>query len=112
MLCAAPAVHGVDSGVCGTCHREIYENDRLTPMAHSNGVVDAAAEHFENANRGGLFLEFAKQDGTLHARKRLPYFIGSGATARSYAIADDGFLFEAPVANYGTAWRLAPGCQT
>jgi hypothetical protein len=125
VLCVAPAAHGVESRVCGTCHREIYATYMRTPMARSSGAVDAAAERLENAafdaggfryklsrNRGGLFVEFARQDGTLHGSKRLAYFIGSGATARSYAIADDGYLFEAPVANYGIAWRLAPGYQT
>jgi hypothetical protein len=63
MLCAAPAAHGVDSGVCGTCHRSIYENYRRTPMAHSSGVVDAAAEHFENAafDAGGFRFKVSPQ---------------------------------------------------
>lgn len=125
-MLAACAAWG--STVCRECHKEIYDSYAKTPMARSSGAVEPGAEKFERTafehaatgfryrvfrNRAGVFVEFAKADGGLRGAKQLRYFIGSGATARSYAIADDGFLFEAPVAYYtGSAkWDLAPGYQ-
>jgi Flp pilus assembly protein TadD len=54
---------------------------------------------------------FEFQKGEIRGSRALPWFIGSGATARSFLIADDGYLFEAPVTWYATArkWDLAPG---
>jgi predicted CXXCH cytochrome family protein len=42
------------------------------------------------------------------------YFVGSGATARSYLLVDDGYLYEAPVAYYSRSkhWGLAPAYDT
>jgi tetratricopeptide (TPR) repeat protein len=60
---------------------------------------------------GGYSMEFEKtMDGSLHGKKALTWFVGSGAVARSYLLAADGFLYEAPVAYYsGTGkWDLAP----
>ncbi len=65
-------------------------------------------------NRGAYSVEFMKPDGTLRGVKTLAYFVGSGASARSYLLADDGYLFEAPVAYYSEsgAWNLAPNYET
>lgn len=62
-------------------------------------------------NRDGLGVEFISKDGALKGNKALPYFIGSGATARSYLLIDDGYIYEAPVAYYSgnKSWNLAPG---
>jgi hypothetical protein len=100
-------------------------------MAASSGTTDSgliqqkfAHAAFDNVptgfryriyqDRGACFVEFMKPDGTLRGVKELPYFVGSGATARSYLLADDGYLFEAPVAYYsGTGkWDLAPNYET
>lgn len=116
------------TSVCRQCHQAIYDSYAKTPMARSSGAVDAGAERFERAafehaatgfryrvyrSKAGVLVEFAKADGSLSGTKQLRYFIGSGATARSYAIADDGFLFEAPVAYYAASakWDMAPGYQ-
>jgi predicted CXXCH cytochrome family protein len=80
-----------------------------SPMARSSGAVTgslgpAAFGEYRIAGRsmemGGWKKEFA-------------YFVGSGATARGYLIAADGFLFEAPVAYYPLTkkWALAPGYE-
>ncbi len=124
------APFAVASPQCAGCHRAIYESYSRTPMAQTSGRAGAGPmrESFTNAafyhaptgfryragrNAGGYFFEFGKSDGTLSGRKALPYFIGSGATARSYLLEDDGYLFEAPVAYYSGAheWRLAPGYE-
>jgi len=46
-------------------------------------------------------------------RRRLAYFVGSGAVARSYLIEVDGFLYEAPVSYYAASqkWAFAPGYE-
>ncbi len=100
-------------------------------MAQSGGLVGSGLieEKFDQAafdhaptgfryrasnDRGTYSLEFSKPDGTMRGSKSLPYYIGSGATARSYLIADDGYLFEAPVAYYSGSqkWGLAPAYDT
>ena len=125
------AADGVGSAVCAECHRAIYDTYRQTPMARSSGragdppspekfaraAFDHAPTGFQyrvSRKDGAYLLEFAKSDGTLRGAKPLPYFIGSGATARSYLLADDGYLFEAPVAYYsGTGkWGFAPNYET
>ena len=56
-------------------------------------------------------MEFEKTDGgSLRGSKTLAWFVGSGAVARSYLLAADGFLYEAPVAYYSATarWDLAP----
>jgi predicted CXXCH cytochrome family protein len=65
-------------------------------------------------NREGYIVEFGKANGTLRGSKLLPYYVGSGATARSYLLDAAGFLFEAPVAYYSDSkkWSLAPGYDT
>ena len=126
---AAP--DGTASEECAQCHRQIYDSYARTPMAQSSGPVGGGLiqEKFDQAvfehaptgfryrvfrNREGYFVEFVKPDGTLRGAKRLPYFVGSGATARSYLLADEGYLFEAPAAYYsgGRKWNLAPAYDT
>ncbi len=117
------------SAACAPCHREIYDSFRRTPMATSSGVVgsgqfqeDFSSAGFTHAESGfryavskngvGCSLEFEKTvDPSLHGKKKLAYYVGSGAAARSYLLAADGFLFEAPVAYYtaDAKWGLAPG---
>jgi len=119
------------SAACADCHRSIYESYRYTPMAASSGPTGSGQfrEKFNNAsfdhtptgfhyrvyqNRSKTFVEFMNADGALRGVKSLPYFVGSGATARSYLLADDGYLFEAPVAYYsrGGKWGFAPNYET
>lgn len=116
------------SPACAPCHQAIYDRYRQTPMANSSGAVGGGLlrENYQRAafehagfryrvgqRRGAVVLEFAKVDGTLKGAKELPYFIGSGATARSYVVADDGFLYQAPVAYYTSKgrWDLAPNYE-
>ena len=123
--CAAPAA---DSAACAACHRAIYESYQRTPMAATSGQAGKGvpAESFANAafthaasgfryrvsrSGGGYWMDFEKAaDGSLHGRKPLVYFAGSGAVARSYLMAADGFLYEAPVTYYSASarWDLSP----
>jgi len=116
---------------CAPCHKAIYDTYEQTPMAQSSGPAGAGLirETFDHAAfdhaptgfryrisqaRGDLMLEVAKADGSLRGRKSMPYFVGSGATARSYLLVDDGYLYQSPVAWYaaGKKWGLAPNYET
>ena len=123
LLLAAPA-RAVPSAACAPCHREIYLRYRRTPMALTSGAPsgeDLARSAFTHAASGfryrvsrdaaGLSVEFAKAAGGPRGSAALAWFVGSGATARSFLLADDGYLYEAPVAWYRAAgkWDLAPG---
>ena len=105
------------SPACAECHRAIYDTYSQTPMAASSGPVGRAPirETFDHAaftnassgfryrvyqNRDALAFEFTSKDGALHGNKPLPYFVGSGATARSYLLIDDGYAYVAPVTWY------------
>ena len=113
----------VGSKACAQCHAAIYRKYSATPMALSSGPANSApvpAQTFE-ANSGyrysvlhqenKLFLDFKKADAKIAERRELSYFAGSGAAARSYLIAVDAFLYEAPVTYYSRpgAWAPSPG---
>jgi Flp pilus assembly protein TadD len=101
-------------------------------MAQSSGRVGAAGapERFERAEfrhprsgvryrvvrtPDGIDFEFertlAGAAEPVRGRRRLDFYIGSGAVGRSYAFAADRFLFQAPVSYYSTAarWDISPG---
>ncbi|HEV3201828.1 MAG TPA: tetratricopeptide repeat protein [Bryobacteraceae bacterium] len=130
-MCLPSLSTAAGSQACAECHRAIYDAYSLTPMAASSGPVGHGLIHetFDRAdfthaptgfryrvypNRDALAFEFTGKDGALHGIKQLPYFIGSGATARSYLLIDDGYAYQAPVAWYtaGKTWDLAPGYDT
>ena len=127
LLALFAAAAGADTGsrACAECHRAIYEKYMRTPMARSSGAVhgesaapaDFSASGFRyrvRRDHGVLSFGFEKPDGSSAGSKSLPYFVGSGATARSYLMVDDGFLYEAPVAYYPLRekWALAPAYET
>lgn len=131
LLCHSYASASAGSAACAACHQAICESYKATPMAASSGSTGSGLiqERFDHAafdnpptgfryriyqDRGAYSVEFMKPDGTLRGVKALPYFVGSGSSARSYLLAGDGYLFEAPVAYYsGTAkWDLAPNYDT
>jgi predicted CXXCH cytochrome family protein len=119
----------VGSKACAGCHAPIFESFSKTPMAASSGrVTGSALEKFERASftdraanfsyrvsrdGAGLVLDFEGKAGAapIRERRRLDYFVGSGAEARSYLTSVDGFLYEAPAAYYSGPgkWDLPPG---
>lgn len=100
-----------------------------TGMARASGRVDTlpSKESFKEAEflheRSGyryrvrpdgnrLVMEWDRPaDPAPPAQRDLPWFIGSGAAARSYLLDWKGFLFQAPVTWYAGSgkWDLAPG---
>jgi len=126
LVCALPSA-AADAGwagskVCANCHAEIYHKYSATGMALSSGPAaffgvpeqyfagNSGYEYSVVRKDGNLFLDFRKPDAN-GARRELAWFIGSGAAARSYLIAVDGFLYEAPATYYSrtSGWALSPG---
>jgi hypothetical protein len=120
----------VGSTACVRCHAAIYRNFMRTPMARGSGRVGEGEtkEAFDrpqfsdsqnaftykvSREAGSYYFEFAgqKTQPAVQGRRRLEYFVGSGAAARSYLLDVDGFLYEAPVAYYrnSASWKPAPG---
>jgi hypothetical protein len=117
-----------DSLACANCHRAIYDSFQKTAMSATSGVAGRAAPpeslagavftaaasgfRYRVTRSGGVFwMDFEKiADPALRAKKSLAYFVGSGAVARSYLMAADGFLYEAPVTYYSNSakWDLSP----
>lgn len=127
-LAAADAQTNSGSAACAGCHRAIYDSYRVTPMARSARKLDPATtvERFDRASfvhaasgfryrvsvQGSSYmLGFENAASGLSGAKRLAYAVGSGERAFSYLIADEDFLFEAPIAYYtaSQSWGLAPG---
>lgn len=134
LFCALPFLTAQSSGAtaqwvgskaCAGCHPDIYRRYSITPMARSSGPPRSAPvpEQSFSANagyrysvvhRGGkLVLEFGKADAATPAARELAWFIGSGAAARSYLLAVDGFLYESPATFYSRtgAWGPSPGYE-
>jgi len=95
-------------------------------MARTSGRVGAASspERFErseftHARSGVRYRAVAQPDGidleftrdSIRGRRRLDFYIGSGAVGRSYAFLSEGFLFQAPVSYYSAParWDVSPG---
>src|SRR5207249_6253026 len=122
---SAAACADVGSAACAPCHAEIYKRYIATVMARSSGPVDAfvgfAGGEFRHEasgvayrverQRGETFFEFDLPG--VHGRRKLEYFIGSGAAGRSYMFSVDGFFYEAPVSYYTSAarWGISPGYE-
>lgn len=128
----APANDYVGSAACATCHAGVYQSYSATPMARSSGRVrqddfreNLAASQFRHEQsgahyrirkeQGGVWLLFERQspEGQIRGERRLEYFIGSGAVARSYLFSLDGFLFQSPVTYYSAQgrWDMSPGYE-
>ncbi len=120
----------VGSHACAECHAAIFDTYSRTPMATSSGrsTSGPTPESFDRAtfthaltgfryrvfpDRDALAFEFSSKDGALHGGKRLPFYVGSGATARSYLLLDDGYAYVAPVTYYTRtkSWDLTPGYE-
>jgi tetratricopeptide (TPR) repeat protein len=118
------------SQACAACHAAIYRSFMQTPMAHSSGRAGTGEpkERFDRTEfrdsrgafayrvvqaAGSYLFEFRRQgaEQPIQGRRRLDYYVGSGAVARSYLMSVDGFLYEAPVAYYrnSASWNSAPG---
>src|SRR5438034_10933726 len=97
LLFAASLADAAPSTAGAKCHRETYNRYSATPMARTSGVPsreDLSRATFTHAasgfryriyrTSGGLSFEFTKLGASLRGARELPFYIGSGATARSY----------------------------
>ncbi len=138
--CSAFGADFVGNKACAPCHAGIYRAYMRTPMAQSSGNVGTeelpafalTKETFDRAEfrdaRGAFSYKVAPdyrfeftQRGVsqpIAGVRSLPYFIGSGAAARTFLIADletgdGGFLFESPVTYYrqSASWKASPGFE-
>ena len=125
----------IGSTVCTSCHAEIAKSYAQTPMALSSGRMDGlgfqeslAQATFAHPKSGVTYriskeknqtvFEFLRsnqqrQQDDLRGKRRLDYFIGSGAAGRSYISVLEGHLFQAPVSYYAQTrkWDISPGFQ-
>lgn len=120
----APQLSKPDAA-CASCHEDIYERYRQTPMAHASGpaaegfipadfVHAASGVHYRvTEDDGRVWLNFARDAGTggaLEGKRELRYFIGSGRRGRTFLFQQEGYWFEAPINWYGKKqlWDMAP----
>jgi hypothetical protein len=127
---SAMGADSVGSRACAACHAELYQSFMRTPMAQSSGRTGTAEpkEQFdqpefrdsnnafaykarENANSYYFDFRQLRAGSPVTGTRKLDYYVGSGAAARSYLLDVDGFLYEAPVAFYrnSASWKAAPG---
>ena len=118
----------VGSQVCAGCHADIFRTYMATGMARSSGRIGSGsfAEKLPpgpivDKNSGATYgilkghdfyrMSFNRQKSGVSGVRDLKWFIGSGNVGRSYAFAEDGFVFQAPVSYYSSAghWDLSPG---
>lgn len=125
----------VDSQLCATCHRTIWETYRRTGMGKSfarvrpGGLVEVQSksgdyyhelsdQHYRTYENGGRYYQRRQQTGfrgaeTNAVEKELHFVIGSGNHVRSYLHrTPDGRIFELPLSWYaenGGLWRMTPG---
>lgn len=117
------------NAACASCHREIYERYRTTPMGNASGVAadgfipadfthDASGVHYKVTEEGRtIWLNYEREhpapDRELNGKQELRYFIGSGKRGRTYLFEQHGYWFEAPINWYGKKqlWDMAPNFQ-
>jgi hypothetical protein len=128
LLALTASLPAADSAVCAKCHVDIVRAYARTPMAMSSG---RAGTGLHPPKSGGTFSDprsvyyysvghdakgwaftFGRKSEPNSTRK-LPWYVGSGASASAFLIDVDGFLYEAPVTWYGRTqfWFLSPGYQ-
>lgn len=111
---------------CESCHKEIYDRYKRTPMALGSGIateglIEGGFTHAPSGIRYKLLLREGQAwmifdrtvPGTgpeLHGEQLLSYFVGSGRRGRTYLFEKDGLWFEAPVNYYSKKklWDMAP----
>jgi len=112
--------------VCASCHRQIYESWKQTPMAKASGP---AAEGFIPADfthagsgvhyrmaleNGQVWLEYerpnAPPDRALKGRQLLQYYLGSGRRGRTWIYEREGYWYEIPINWYAKKhlWDMTP----
>jgi Flp pilus assembly protein TadD len=108
------------SKVCAGCHTEIARRYASSPMARTSGIASQAnvrpgeITHVPSGANyrisGRIRVDFSRE--ARAGSRDAAVFIGSGASARTFAWASDGFLFELPVTWYASrGWDMSPGYE-
>jgi len=118
------------NAACASCHREIYERYRTTPMANASGLAidgfipgdfvhaDSGVHYRVAEDSGQVWLSYERDssspDRELGGRQELLYFVGSGKRGRTYLFEQEGYWFEAPINWYSKkqTWDMAPNFQS
>ncbi len=123
----SPTTVRVADAICAKCHAEIYNRYLATPMANASGAaIDRPHPTSTVRSIAGVAYTFSYdvegRKATLRSRlgdsesriESLDYFLGSGHLGTTYTYADDGFLFESPIAWYAASgsFDLKPGLAT
>jgi|CZKL01.1.fsa_nt_gi predicted CXXCH cytochrome family protein len=114
----------IPDAACASCHREIYERYRKTPMANASGPASegilpadfrhgASGVHYQIYEQGSqVWLNYERDDPSreLKGRLELKYFLGSGKRGRTYLFERQGYWFESPINWYAKKkiWDMAP----
>ena len=113
------------SQACASCHAHIYRSYSRTAMARASGpagdgLIAGEFQHAKTGIRyriygqdGRVWLSFDRDHPSLHGKRELLYYIGSGRRGRTYLFSEDGFLFESPVNWYAQKrlWDMTPAYQ-
>jgi predicted CXXCH cytochrome family protein len=115
-------------GVCASCHRDVYERYRTTPMANASGraadglipanfVHPASGVHYRvYSDHGTVWMSYTRDASAdpamkpLDGRKELRFYVGSGKRGRTFLFEEEGYWFEAPINWYAKKglWDMAP----
>jgi hypothetical protein len=116
----------VGNEVCSRCHASIYASYSRTNMAHASGPAEenlipadfthaTSGVHYRIYREDGhVWLSFDRPgDPSVHGRRQLLYYIGSGHRGLTYLFSVDGFFFESPINWYGNShiWDMTPAYQ-
>jgi Flp pilus assembly protein TadD len=126
------AVHYTGDTTCANCHKAISHSYHKTGMGRSwyrpspqEQIEQFGRQHVVHDPHKDLsYWAYWEQDSlyieefrlhrgdTVHRRReRVDYIVGSGHQTRSYILARNGYLYEAPITWYVAkkAWDLSPG---
>ena len=109
------------SRACAECHRQIYDSYRATAMARTSGIVESGSVSPGEVRHGASGATYRIQSGEImrysvgpiQGARKMAYFIGSSAAARSFLWREDDAMFELPVTWYAKGgWAMSPGYES
>ena len=121
----AASVRDADA-VCGSCHREIFEEYLKTSMANASGLASnrvlsgsyihpsSGVTYSVTKEDGGALLHYSiPSTPPIEGQERLEYFLGSGHLGLTYLYEKNGYWLESPVAFYAKlqAYTMKPGLE-
>ncbi|MFZ0631956.1 MAG: tetratricopeptide repeat protein [Acidobacteriaceae bacterium] len=111
---------------CASCHSQIYESWKRTPMANASGpaaqgfiaadfIHAPSGVHYRmELDHGQVWLSYERPDApprrALSGRQLLLYYLGSGRRGRTWIYQRDGYWYEIPINWYAKKhmWDMTP----